>query len=164
MFRGCSSLASLDVSGWDTSSVTSMGTMFDGCSGLSSLKVGVDFTLDLSKTSFPFPTLYTADGTAVALADVPKGVAATYYTKLEYVPSQPAGDEPADGQDAAVQGADAVADAANGMAEDATSSDAGSTLGDDAESDGASSADADPTAATQLDAVQDDSTSPLSDT
>ena len=37
MFYGCSSLASLDVSGWDTSSVTSMDSMFFGCSKLSSL-------------------------------------------------------------------------------------------------------------------------------
>ena len=37
MFHGCSRLASLDASGWDTSSVTSMGSMFHGCSSLASL-------------------------------------------------------------------------------------------------------------------------------
>ena len=37
MFSGCSSLASLDVSGWDTSKVTNMAGMFEGCSSLASL-------------------------------------------------------------------------------------------------------------------------------
>ena len=35
MFCNCSSLASLDVSGLDTSNVTDMGGMFSGCSSLS---------------------------------------------------------------------------------------------------------------------------------
>ena len=39
MFSGCSSLASLDASGWDTSSVTNMYFMFSGCSSLASLDV-----------------------------------------------------------------------------------------------------------------------------
>ncbi len=39
MFSGCSSLTSLDVSGWDTSSVTNMSSMFSGCSSLASLDV-----------------------------------------------------------------------------------------------------------------------------
>ena len=43
MFNGCSSLASLDLSGLDTSHVTSMYDMFYGCSGLSSLDLsGLD--------------------------------------------------------------------------------------------------------------------------
>ena len=43
MFLGCSNLASLDVSGLDTSNVTSMGSMFSGCSSLTSLDVsGLD--------------------------------------------------------------------------------------------------------------------------
>ena len=37
MFYGCSSLASLDLSSFDTSSVTDMVGMFEGCSSLSSL-------------------------------------------------------------------------------------------------------------------------------
>jgi surface protein len=37
MFENCSSLTSLDVSGFDTSNVTSMGAMFYNCSGLTSL-------------------------------------------------------------------------------------------------------------------------------
>ena len=39
MFYGCSSLTTLDVSGWDTSNVTDMNSMFDGCSSLTSLDV-----------------------------------------------------------------------------------------------------------------------------
>ena len=37
IFYNCSSLTSLDLSGWDTSSVDSMGAMFYGCSKLTSL-------------------------------------------------------------------------------------------------------------------------------
>ena len=39
MFSGCSSLASLDVSGFKTDKVTSMGYMFNHCSGLTTLDV-----------------------------------------------------------------------------------------------------------------------------
>lgn len=39
MFRNCSSLTNLDVSGFDTRKVTTMGTMFAGCSKLSTLDV-----------------------------------------------------------------------------------------------------------------------------
>lgn len=35
MFNGCSSLASLDVSGWDTSKVTDMSYLFKNCSSVS---------------------------------------------------------------------------------------------------------------------------------
>ena len=37
MFRNCSSLAALDVSGWDTSSAVDMSRMFYGCSSLTTL-------------------------------------------------------------------------------------------------------------------------------
>ena len=37
MFQNCSKLTSLDLSKWDTSKVTSMGSMFFGCGGLTSL-------------------------------------------------------------------------------------------------------------------------------
>ncbi|MDY5632360.1 MAG: BspA family leucine-rich repeat surface protein, partial [Bacteroidaceae bacterium] len=39
MFGGCSSLTSLDVSNFNTSKVTGMSGMFDGCSSLTSLDV-----------------------------------------------------------------------------------------------------------------------------
>ena len=112
MFSGCSSLASLDVSKWDTSKVTSMNDLFNGCSSLASLEVsswntsnvwyvtrmfkdcpslqsitiGPKWTKSLEGTGLPAP-LYGAGGHVYnALADVPVEVAATYYTKLEYVP------------------------------------------------------------------------------
>ena len=37
MFYGCSSLTSLDLTGWNTSNVTDMGSMFYDCNGLISL-------------------------------------------------------------------------------------------------------------------------------
>lgn len=39
MFRDCSSLTSLDLSGWDISNIESLKSMFDGCSSLSNLKL-----------------------------------------------------------------------------------------------------------------------------
>lgn len=39
MFNNCCSLTNLDVSNWDTSSVTDMGSMFSGCRSLRSLDV-----------------------------------------------------------------------------------------------------------------------------
>lgn len=39
MFSSCSKLISLDVSGWDTSSVTNMSYMFNNCSSLTSLNL-----------------------------------------------------------------------------------------------------------------------------
>ena len=85
MFSWCPSLTTLDVSGWDTSKVTDMGYMFSDCSSLRSLALGTHWTNSLVGTELP-GTLYGADGTAHALADVPLGVAATYCTRAEYVP------------------------------------------------------------------------------
>lgn len=39
IFYNCSGLTSLDLSGWDTSLITNMSNMFAGCSGLSSLDI-----------------------------------------------------------------------------------------------------------------------------
>ena len=39
MFYGCEQLQELDVSGWDTGNVTTMGWMFSGCASLSTLDV-----------------------------------------------------------------------------------------------------------------------------
>jgi surface protein len=39
MFAGCSSLATLDLSGWDVSSVEDMSGMFYGCSSLNDLDI-----------------------------------------------------------------------------------------------------------------------------
>ena len=43
-FYGCSSLQSLDLSGWDTQNVTTLANTFNGCSSLQSLKIP-DFNL-----------------------------------------------------------------------------------------------------------------------
>jgi surface protein len=40
MFDGCTSLTSVDLTGWDTSSVTEMGLMFNRCSKLTELRMG----------------------------------------------------------------------------------------------------------------------------
>ena len=49
MFDGCPSLESLDISGFDTSSVEDMRSMFEGCSSLKSLDVsGFDGARDMS--------------------------------------------------------------------------------------------------------------------
>ena len=45
MFSGCYSLESLDVSEWDTSSVTNMNSIFNNCASVTSLDVsGWDFS------------------------------------------------------------------------------------------------------------------------
>ena len=48
MFDDCSSLSSLDLSGFDTSKVTDMGSMFSGCSNLTTLDLS---GLDTSKVT-----------------------------------------------------------------------------------------------------------------
>ena len=50
MFSGCSSLTSLDPSGWDTSSVRYTNRMFSGCSSLSSLDLSDWDTSSLEQT------------------------------------------------------------------------------------------------------------------
>ena len=39
MFRGCTSLTTIDLSGWDTSKVTYMSTMFENCYYLKTIYV-----------------------------------------------------------------------------------------------------------------------------
>ena len=39
MFYGCSSLTSLDLSGWNMSNVTSMRDIFDGCGSLETIRM-----------------------------------------------------------------------------------------------------------------------------
>ena len=45
MFYGCSSLTSIDLSGWDTSNVTDMSSMFNGYSSLTDVYITVEATL-----------------------------------------------------------------------------------------------------------------------
>ena len=47
MFNGCSGLTSLDLSGFDTSKVTNMNSMFQSCSSLIEIKGIEDFNVNL---------------------------------------------------------------------------------------------------------------------
>ena len=54
MFRNCSSLSSLDLSGLDTSQVTDMCYMFDGCKSLPSLDLSGFDTSKVTKMNYMF--------------------------------------------------------------------------------------------------------------
>ena len=54
MFSGCSSLTSLDVSGFNTTNVTDMTSMFAGCSGLTSLDVSRFNTTNVTRMNSMF--------------------------------------------------------------------------------------------------------------
>ncbi len=55
MFRGCSSLTSLDLSGFNTAKVTTMSGMFSGCSALKELKLSDQFTgTSLTEATYVF--------------------------------------------------------------------------------------------------------------
>ena len=54
MFYNCSSLTSLDVSGFDTGNVTDMSYMFSGCSGLTSLDVSGFNTANVTDMRYMF--------------------------------------------------------------------------------------------------------------
>ena len=58
MFKGCSSLTSLDVTHFNTGNVTSMSGMFDGCSGLISLDVTNFNTANVTDMSYMFYCCY----------------------------------------------------------------------------------------------------------
>ena len=54
MFSGCSSLTTLDVSGFNTSRVTSLTSMFNGCAGLASLDLSNFDTSQTTDTRYMF--------------------------------------------------------------------------------------------------------------
>ena len=54
MFYGCSSLTSLDLSGWNMSNVTSMHSMFYDCNGLKSLDLSSFNTSNVTDTASMF--------------------------------------------------------------------------------------------------------------
>ena len=60
MFDSCSSLTSIDLSGFDTSKVTSMNNMFNGCSSLRLLSIGGSMSNALPK--LPADQYYPASG------------------------------------------------------------------------------------------------------
>ena len=84
-FYGCEKLSSLDLSSWDTARFNLYREMFKDCTSLTSVTFGPTWKAGLGDTELP-GILYGSDGTEYALAKVPLGVAATYYTKAEYVP------------------------------------------------------------------------------
>ena len=46
MFLNCSSLENLDISNFNTTNVTNMGSMFSGCSNLTKLDLGKNFNTE----------------------------------------------------------------------------------------------------------------------
>ena len=50
MFDGCTSLTTLDLTGWDTSKVTDMSNMFNGCTSLTTLNLSNWNTSELTNT------------------------------------------------------------------------------------------------------------------
>ena len=62
MFRGCSSLTSLDLSGFNTAKVTSMASMFRDCSSLTSLDLSGFTFSPSSSTSYDTYLLYNCTG------------------------------------------------------------------------------------------------------
>ena len=52
LFFGCSSLTTLDLSNWNTSKVNNMSNMFNDCSKLSNLTLGTDWASNSSISSF----------------------------------------------------------------------------------------------------------------
>ena len=69
MFESCSGLTSLDLSGFDTSAVTSMDYMFAYCSSLTSLILGPNFlkTSKYDYVDFSYCTKWTNDTVVTSL-------------------------------------------------------------------------------------------------
>ena len=59
MFSSCSSLTTLDVSGWDTSKVTDMNSMFDDCTSLTTLDVSGFDTSSVTDMGAMFAECYS---------------------------------------------------------------------------------------------------------
>ena len=90
MFEECSSLISLDLSGFDASNVEGMSGMINGCSSLTTLKVGKNFNTysDGEKATFPVVMHDSEDGTEYAAGDViPSTDYQTYVSDLTTLPS-----------------------------------------------------------------------------
>ena len=74
MFYGCSSLASLDVSGWDVSNASDLSWMFSGCSSLGTVTLGVGCSRLVGE--LPRGPWYDAEGKGYDRP--PAGVAGTF--------------------------------------------------------------------------------------
>ncbi len=70
MFASCSKLTSLDLSGWDTSQVTRMSSMFSNCTALETITYGEKFihnpsasvSVMFTNCPAPKPTHFSWDG------------------------------------------------------------------------------------------------------
>lgn len=95
MFGYCSSLSVLDLSSFDTTNASNMDDIFDGMTGLGQVTLGEHFSfVGDGSTSCVLPApdadvhlgadgkWHTADGGSYYPAEVPSGVAATYYAVL----------------------------------------------------------------------------------
>lgn len=100
MFSKCYALTTLDVSKWNTSNVTSIYDMFTNMNRLKSIVLGENFAFNGNGTCSPVAILptpdatvisgadgnwYDEDGVAYAPADIPSGVARTYYASVELI-------------------------------------------------------------------------------
>ncbi len=93
MFRGCSSLTTLDLSNFNTANVKNMGGMFEGCSSLNAIFIGDNWsTASVTKSTGMFKdctklyggkgTAYNADITDATYAKIDGGKDAPgYFTK-----------------------------------------------------------------------------------
>ena len=61
MFQNCSGLTSLNVSGWDTSKVENMGDMFNGCIGLTSLDLSNFDTSNVTNMNYMFSCMQSSN-------------------------------------------------------------------------------------------------------
>ena len=77
-FLACSSLTSLDVSGWDTSKVTDLGSTFLACSSLTSLDVSGWDTSKVTSMESTFGTMYNIKSLDVSGWDTSKVTSMNY--------------------------------------------------------------------------------------
>ena len=77
-FSNCSSLTSLDVSGWDTSKVTDLGNTFLACSSLTSLDVSGWDTSKVTNMVSTFGTMYNIKSLDVSGWDTSKVTSMNY--------------------------------------------------------------------------------------
>lgn len=94
MFKGCSNITSLDLSGFDTSKVTNMNEMFRNCTKLTAIYVSKAFNTDAVTTSSMMftgcskltggnGTSYDADNTDCQYAVIDTAEAKGYFTEAE---------------------------------------------------------------------------------
>ena len=78
MFNGCSSLQSLNVSGWDTSNVTSMNYMFNNCTSLQTLNVSGWDTINVTGMNSMFSSCRSLQSLDVSGWDTSKVTIMSY--------------------------------------------------------------------------------------